>query len=345
MVKNVRHVLPVSLGFDLKSKPTNKFLTFTAADLIELARENPPRPIIEGLLNEKEILVLHGAEECFKSVFMIQMAESIATGAPLLGFWRVPNRSKVGIIETEMHEAQLGERMAKMFGEHPPDRMVFFGTEDLRQWRRRALEGKIKSIERWIREEEVHVLMIDTANDFFRGEDNPCDERAVGGFFDLLRNLAPQGCVLVRHDRKRRAEDRFTGNPNEDMRGSAEWKEDPEALLQLTRKDRRTHEVILDVGKLRYGRKPEPLTLWFDAGTFRLTTLPPAIAVLEAGPHSRQQLIHECGVRFGLAERKADDKIGELRAFLRETQVGHNIVFEIDPEGVRDAPWFCFLGR
>ncbi len=204
---NVRNKFNGGLFIERKAKPSVTYLTLSARDLIRQARENPPRSIITGLLNEGEILVLHGSEECFKSVFVIQMAESIATGNSLLNFWDVPNPMKVGIIETEMHEVQLGERMDSMFGDNPPDRMVFFSTEDLRHWRRQSLEGKFDTIRKWIRVERIQVLMIDTANDFFRGADNPNDERYVGTFFDLLRNMAPKGSILVRHDRKKRMGD------------------------------------------------------------------------------------------------------------------------------------------
>ena len=56
--------------------------TWTARDLIELAKKSPPKPIIQGLLNEGDILLLHGTEESFKSVFVVQCAEAIATGTP-----------------------------------------------------------------------------------------------------------------------------------------------------------------------------------------------------------------------------------------------------------------------
>lgn len=110
-------------------------------------------------------------------------------------------------------------------------------------------------------------------------------------------------------------------------------------ILWLHRADHRTHEVFLDVGKMRYGHKPEHMKLWFDAGSFRLVPLHPAIAALEAGSLSRREVVRECGERFGLSERTTDDMVKDLKPHLRETQRGHEKVFEIDHDRIADAPW------
>ncbi len=183
---------------------------------------------------------------------------------------------------------------------------------------------------------------IDTANDFFRGNANSSDERHVGELFDCVRNLAMKGVVLVRHDHKRKEFDSEV-HSNELIRGSAEWKEDPEVILHIVRKDKRTHEVEFEVGKLRYGRKPDPFRLWFDAGCFRLTPLPPVIAILEKGEKSRAELVWEARFRFGVSERKTADMIQEAGVWLKERTEGHNKVYEINRELLREAPWARYL--
>lgn len=319
--------------------------TVSAAELIRLAQEHPPEPLIDGLLNVGDIALLHGTEESFKSVFILQVAESLAMGTPLLRFWPVSRRRIVGVIETELHEAMLGVRLANMFqGTSPPEGIRFFGSGAMHSWRRaRNLDSKFRMIGTWLAQENIQVLLIDTANDFFRGNVNPNDETAVGEFFDEIRNLHASGCMMIRHDRKQKGDDIMLANPNERIRGSAEWKEDPEAILNIECLDRRTHEVRVEIGKLRYGRKPEPLPLWFDAASFRLVPLPPIIAVLETVPKSRQELLAECRVRFGLGERKTDEMLAEQRRFLRERQAGHEKIFELEPELAKEAPWARFL--
>jgi AAA domain len=318
-------------------------ISLSAADLIRLAKERPPEPIIEGLISVGDTLLVHGSEENYKSVFVVQMAESIAIGKPLMYRWRIRGRRRVGILGAEMHPAMLGERLGKMFPEgNAPENIRFVSEEFLREWRRRDLKGKFDMIEKWIAEDRIQVLMIDPANDFFRGEENPSDERNVGAFFDMLRSISLDARILVRHDRKKKDFD-DSAHSNELIRGSAEWKEDPEAILAMKRIDKRTHEVNIEIGKLRYGIKPEPFSAWFDAGCFRLTPLPPVIAVLATGAKLRQQIIDECEARFGLSERSADDLLREYRQLLTEGRDGHEKSFELNPERAKEEPWFAFL--
>ena len=304
--------------------------TYTVADLIKEAKKHPPKPVIEGLLCVGDVCVIHGEEESFKSALVLQIAESIATGKPLLRRWQVPKPRRVGIVETELHPAQLGNRFGVMFGASPPkDLLIYRNMRDFRNQMTLSLRVDLISI--WAGAEKLEVHLVDTANDFFRGDQaKPNDETVVASFFERLRRSKERTWVLVRHDHKPSAEDATSTNANNRIRGSAEWKEDPELILYLRRPDRRVNTVVLEVGKLRYGAKPAPLELWFDAGTLRLTPLPPAIALLEAGPLPRQRLITLAKDRFGLSQRKLDKQLAEFRPFLKETREGHAKFFEID---------------
>lgn len=320
--------------------------THSAGDLIRYAKKNPPQRIIAGLLNVGDILLLHGSEESFKSVFVLQIAESIATRHRLLNHWPIPKPYKVGVIETEIHEVMLGERLGKMFpGGNPPENICFLAEEALRQWRKENMNGKFRFVQNWINEQGIEVLMLDIASDFFRGNDNPSEERSVGTFFDQLRNLKVKARVIVRHDRKRPQQqiEGTDSNPNEQIRGSGEWKEDPEVILYLDRLDRRTNKVTFEVGKLRYGQKPDPWMLWFDAGTFRLTALPPVVAVLGSDTRSRQEIISACEERFNLGERMVDRMLGDIGEYLEEAQAGHQKTFKVDPQRSLKAPWAAFF--
>ena len=323
---------------------TQRLETFSVAELIRDAHENPPEPILERLLNNGDVLLIHGPEESFKSIFILQMAESIATGKALFNAFPVRRRKTVGVIETEIHKAMLGQRLAKMFphGNPPPDNLVFLGSNALKDWRRESMSGKFQFIKEWVEQERIEVLAIDIASDFFRRDDNPNVEQDAGGFFDEIRNMGLDASILVRHDRKRREGD-DNNHPNEVIRGSGEWKEDPEAIIHLKRTDRRTQKVAWDVGKLRYFAKPEPLDVWFDAGCFRLTPLPPVIAVLEQGVKTRTEVVRECRERFGVEERSVDAQLTEQVNFLQRGQEGHERTWVLNGETVPDAPWANFL--
>jgi len=280
-------------------------------------------------------------------VFIVQLAETVAAGGWFLDLWRVPKPFVVGVIETEIHEVMLGQRLKSMFPRNPPPAgLRFLGEEGMKELRRQgSMALKLAYVRRWVEQEGIDVVVFDTANDFFRGDDNPSAEADVGAFFDLLRNMPVKARILVRHDRKKKEQDGDEGNTNELIRGSAEWKEDPELILYVKRADRRTNKIDFQVGKFRYGAKPDPMELWFDAGTFRLTALPPVIAVLEPGPRSRQQIIALAGQRFGLGERTVDLDLQFLGGFLLVRQVGHQKFYEIDRERAATAPWGEVLRR
>jgi hypothetical protein len=83
-----------------------------------------------------------------------------------------------------MHPAQIGERLARMFPTgQAPEEMRFLPEPGLKQWRREKMDGKFKLIDTWVTNEGIDILMIDTANDFFRGTDDPNKESTVGGVF------------------------------------------------------------------------------------------------------------------------------------------------------------------
>jgi AAA domain len=310
--------------------------TYSVDELIGEARVNPPEPVIDGLLFKGDICLIHGQEESYKSIFVFQLADSIASGDPLLRQFKVPKRRRVGIVETELHDNQLGERLARMFqGGNAPDSLrIFAAMKDFRS--ANSMNTRLKLVADWVAQEQIDVLFLDIASDFFRGpNDSASDERSVASFFETLRNMHLT-CAVVRHDHKPRMEDMGDGNSNNRVRGSGEWKEDPEVVLWLAREDRRTNQVSLEVGKLRYGAKPDPMTPWFDAGPFRLTLLPPVVAVLEDGQLTRKALVEACERRFGLRARKVDEMTQDLRRFLVARQDGHEKTFELNLNAIRD---------
>src|SRR5437870_2164505 len=120
----------------MATNPLMPLETLSVAELIQRAQEHPPVPIIEGVLNAGDILLTHGPEESFKSVFILQAAECIAAPQPLFDYFPVPHRKRVGVIETEIHEAMLGQRLAAMFPDgRPPEDLCFLSANTMREWR------------------------------------------------------------------------------------------------------------------------------------------------------------------------------------------------------------------
>lgn len=298
----------------------------------EMAGLALPTPIIHNLLYTGNIILLHGMEESFKSILVLQLAECLALGTPFLRTYPVPHPLKVGLIETEIDEAFLGLRFRQM-GTFPP--LTVPTAHSMKDFRRaKTIQHKLKWVQELVDQSQLDFLIVDVVNDFFRGENNPSREQDVGQLFDGLRSMGLKGVLLVRHDKKFQYNKAGFEPPssNEHIRGSGEWKEDPETILWIHRLDKRMHEAELEVGKMRYGRKPDPLTLWFDAGTFRLTPLDPILALLETGPQTREQLLLMGKERFDLGQGKVDKliRLQEESKLIYERQKGHQKEFAID---------------
>jgi hypothetical protein len=315
------------------------------AELIRAAHTNPPKPIIRDLLNESEIAGLHGAPEVFKTLFSLQMVESLASGEAFLGVWKVPKPRSVFFFETEMSVPALGNRLAKMYADQrPPGGIHFANEKQLRTFRREPdLRHKFCLLSEWVENAEADVLILDTANPFFRGRESPNDETTAGAFFDLLEAVPASTKLFVRHNHKPRIDD-AGGDAATRIRGSGQFSDVPDLLLELRRPDKRTNEAILSVSKYRHGTKPDDLPLWLDAQRLRLVALPPVIYLLLAGARSRSKLLEGLQRRFGINQRKGDELIKAEQFYLRERMSGHMRVFEIDWSTAPGADWYGRMG-
>jgi hypothetical protein len=189
-------------------------------------------------------------------------------------------------------------------------------------------------------------LIFDTCNPFFRGRQSPNDETTVGEFFDRLDALPSSNKLFVRHNHKPRVDDFGGGDGSSRIRGSGQFADVPDLLLELRRTDKRIHKAELVITKFRHGTKPNDLTLWFDCGDFRLTALPPVVhLLLRCGPQSRKELLDKLATRFGNSQRLADEMIAELRPFLQEQQKGHERVFQLDLEAAKSESWYRVIAE
>jgi len=309
----------------------------SVARLIRYARETKIPWIIEDLWQDGGIALVHSLEGEFKSVLTYQIAEAVAAGSPLLRVWDVPRARRVGILETEMDDLEVGRRLGLMYpdGNSPPNLEVS-DSALLQEFRRRTtFADRLACIDRWLREKELEVLMWDTINSMLAIGD-PNSERTVSQFLDGIARLPTRTIGMVRHDGKP-SKDTSLRHSNQLVRGSNRLVEDASLVIHLKRVDKAVNKVEMEVGKLRNGPKPEPMELWFDAATFRLTPLPPIIALLEYGSLTRQDLVAQAESRFQLRERAVDTHRGSLAACLDETKDGHRRILSLNHSYRPDA--------
>lgn len=310
-----------------------------AAALIANYRVTPPCWVVEGLFSENEIGGLHGPQEVFKTIFCVQFQESLASGQPFLGAFPIPQARRTFLLETEMSATAIGRRLAAMFPtQAPPPGMLFASEAELRAFRRATgLQKKFQLVNHWVKERSADVLILDTCNPFFRGKQSANAEESAGEFFDLLENVPASLKIFARHNHKRR--DMEPGDDASLIRGSGQFADVPDFLIQLKREDRRTNEATLSFSKFRHGTRPDDLTLWFDVAAFRLTALPPIIYALIQDPCTRSELLERLNRCFGIGSRKGEQMLSAQRGYLVERGSGRQHVLEIAPEALKHAPW------
>lgn len=320
-----------------------------AFDLIRSATDAPPAPLVDGLWYEGELAGLHGQPEAMKTFLALQLAESLAAGRPFLGLFKVPRVRRVCLCETEMNVSTLGLRLAQMNrGQRLPDGLTFASAADLRTLSHASnLEAKF-AVLAYIADGS-DVLILDTANCFFRGAQSGNDERFAGEFFDRLAAL-PGTKLFVRHDRKRHGDAFESDDGAGSIRGSGQFADWPDLLLQSRRPDRRLQSATLRVTKFRNGTTPPDVELWLDLALYRLRPLPPVVAVLAEHPSGlpREDLIAHAKARFGIGHATVDAMANALGEFVRRTQSGHAKRLILDRDALAEAAepplWAAALG-
>jgi hypothetical protein len=307
------------------------------ARLVKEADRQIDEWFLEDLWQPRTIMLVHSLEGEFKSIFAYQLGEAIATGEPLLGPWKAPRALRVGMLQTEMPDNMVGGRLKMMYPDGRfPQNLIPSDEQLIRALRRtHSAHDKFEVVRDWIDRNRINVLVWDTITNALTACGNPNTEEATGMFYDKLEDLPVEGTLCVRHDGKP-SKDTQTREANQKVRGSNRHAEVASTIIQLKRSDKRSNKVQLGIGKLRHDRVPDPVDCWFDAGTMRLTALPPPVVLLlEESPLPRGVLNDRLRARFALGERAADDLVQELfkSGSLTPDKAGHERIWCL-----RDAP-------
>jgi AAA domain len=217
----------------------------SAADLIKESRLNPRKPIVLELIFENGNVVIHGEPEAFKTILSLHLAEALATGGYFLGKWKASRKHRVYFFETEMHTTAIGERVDIMFAGNPPDNLFFSQETEIRAFKRTlTIKAKMDIVSAWAQSRNADIVIVDTANPFFRGREKANEEENVGHFFDCFESIPSSLRICSRHNRRPRIEDTSEDGAIK-IRGSGQWIDVPDFMMEMHRKDRRINQVTL----------------------------------------------------------------------------------------------------
>lgn len=288
--------------------------------LIQDAKDNPAIPIVDKLLNRGDRLLIHGYEETYKSGFAIELARGISTGTPFLGELQVPKPLRIGIIETEMRNPGLGERLGKMFPDPKEvSNLRYLNDAGLNALRRTSdFSKRVGIIDEFLTGEGCEVAIFDSAVDLFSENMSPDDEQDVQRYFDELEKIkGVKTTIHIRHDAKPKLGG-GDSNKNNLIRGSSRWKEVPETVIHFSKKGNSHQGVQIEIGKLRYGRKPRPFGMRFDRQSFTVVPSNPLLWLFKRRREmlSHEELLTEYANRYGLKERTLSKDLSEANSYL-----------------------------
>jgi hypothetical protein len=309
--------------------------------LILEAKENPAVPIVDKLLNRGDRLLIHGYEETYKSGFAIELARCISTGTPFFGELEVRTPLRVGIIETEMRNPGLGERLSRMFPDPKEAANIRYlndaGLKVLRD--AKDFPSRVKVIDDFLTGEGCEVAIFDSSADLFSSNMSPDGEQDVQRFFDELekiKNVKTQ--IHIRHDAKPKLGG-SDSNKNNLIRGSRSWKEVPETVLHFSKKGNSHQAVQIEVGKLRYGRKPLPFTMRFDQQAYTVVPANPILWLLKNRMLTHAELEAEYWNRYRLKERTLSDHLRDANPYLEIRVDGRGRLYTRKPGWYPDFLW------
>jgi hypothetical protein len=185
-------------------------IPYTLAQL-RTAHFPEPLPIVEGLLNEGETILLVGRPKVGKSRLTQQMTLDLSRGQPFLGHFTIRRPRRVAVLDLENRPNVVRARFASMSLPDAGDEMVCIcAAETLAEDSVNASPPGMKLLETFLKHANADVLIIDTWRLFAGGDEN--DAAAVVAALKALstiRQNRPQlGIILVHHLRKERTNGR-----------------------------------------------------------------------------------------------------------------------------------------
>jgi len=240
--------------------------------------------LVEGYIPNNSITLLGGKRGFYKSWGALQLAVAIATGQPFLSKYKT-SQCNVLYVDEENGQESLYERISKikkgMGITEPITGLAFSSLNGFKIDNREIRE----ELERFIQENNIRVIIVDTLRRVFRSEEN--DAREMNELFaDRLRPLTTRygiTWVLLHHLRKG-----ISGKPISDhldeLRGSSEMANYADSVIIFERNTRVEDRFMLLHSKSRRTKAHDSVTvgLTWSEDSVKFDVLGPAEQILDA---------------------------------------------------------------
>ena len=304
----------------------------TVAELITWGEQNPIRWYVPDIILEDGVHVLHGLEECYKTMLMLQLHEVLTRGGEFL-LRDVAGGLRTGIAELETKARPFSRRLKNFWSENAPNIAVLPEEMRLEVLSAKQPADRIRIIVDWARSEQLQFVSIDSMSKLFPPGYDISRQDLASEVFNQLQRLPT--VLILAHNRKPPHDAKAGNNPgNAEIAGSGRMSQDPDAVYQMTRPDNRVPMAEFSWGKSREGEKSDPLPLYFDKVDFRLYPINPLLHLL---PRLQTELVDETKRRYGRHERTAREYLAGLKQLqladgspaIHEKPAGHTKIIEL----------------
>lgn len=269
---------------DLRAEgiPLPESLMLDASDWLENKRYEI-EPLIDGLFDRGDKVVIIGKSKTRKSFFALQLLLACVTSRPFLGF-DIPKARKALLIQYEIKDAHFHgrlERMCDAMGILPSDL-----KHKLSIINARGKDLDKTQVIKYIKESGAEVVLFDPLYKLMEGAENAVEDfKPILKWFDEIAEATKAAILYVHHDKKG-----FVGEQDTADRGagSSILGRDFDASFYLTPHEDKSL-VVLQALTRNYAPKEDVSVQWVN-GCFQQSDLPVRIRTSKSPPQNKLKL-------------------------------------------------------
>ncbi len=309
----------------------------------------------DGLIARGDLIVFSGPQKKGKSLASLNQALCLARGKPWLDF-SVLKSIRVGIMQQEIPEGALKERLQKMLGSEVDPSFLSLIPHCSRQGLKLDTKAGLDFLRRWLDEAKIDLLQLDPLYTFHSGDENSAKD--MGRFFSPLQQIIRDYSIaveIIHHHGKPSQVEREGGDLH---RGTSLLRDVTDANWTFTRVpanklalNEPPSKYVYMSFEQRHSASPDPLLLHLDPETLWLERVE-AKAVQEVraeevveeivqrgGEALQEDLIKAMHEKLDARERSTRDAIYKARdeGLIEPRLRGHKRTWKIKQEVGKDV--------
>lgn len=236
------------------------------------ALDEGSEPIVTGLIDRKDFIILSATAKTGKSMLALHLAMSVASGSHFLDL--ETQAGKVLYLQTEVSSFQMSQRMDSMFSNlTDPEKLLisenlYICDETVRLDKDTGIQSLISAIESM----KPVLLILDPFYTLHRKKEDSAEDMApILSELKAITKKYDCGILVIHHQGKRN--ENQGSQPGHNHRGSSSFADVPDTSFSLSRRDT---NLVLKC-EFRNRSSVSPIEYNFDPKSFQFKLLGPSI--------------------------------------------------------------------